>query len=154
MTVEFAKCWLYTRFVITLFALLVRINGFEKKPFKEHYVRTHHCRWGTAKCRPMLGVQGLWAGRDLSRATLAATRGLSFSGLIRRFAPCTRLLRHAKGCWSVLPGMLRIFSTPDPHGLPFRCLLRHARGCWEPICSILLIFFTRLCIKSITLWHW
>jgi hypothetical protein len=43
----------------------------------------------------MLGAQGLWAGRDLSRATPTVTRGLGFSGLIRRTAPFTRLLRHA-----------------------------------------------------------
>ena len=35
---------------------------------------------------PMLGAQGLWAGRDLYRATPAATRDLGFSGLIRRTA--------------------------------------------------------------------
>jgi hypothetical protein len=29
----------------------------------------HHCRWRAAKFRPMLGAQGLWAGRDLYRAT-------------------------------------------------------------------------------------
>jgi hypothetical protein len=32
----------------------------------------------------MLGAQGIWAGRDLYRATLTVTRGLGFSGLIRR----------------------------------------------------------------------
>jgi hypothetical protein len=54
--------------------------------------RRHHCRWRTAKFRPMLGAQGLWAGRDLYRATPAVTRDLSFSGLIRRTAPFSRLL--------------------------------------------------------------
>jgi hypothetical protein len=34
----------------------------------------------------MLGAQGLWAGRDLYRATPAVTRDLGFSGLIRRTA--------------------------------------------------------------------
>jgi hypothetical protein len=48
--------------------------------------RRHHCRWRAAKFRPMLGAQGLWAGRDLYRATPAVTRGLGFSGLIRRTA--------------------------------------------------------------------
>jgi hypothetical protein len=46
----------------------------------------------------MLGAQGLWAGRDLYRATPAVTRDLGFSGLIRRTAPFSRLLRHAWGC--------------------------------------------------------
>jgi hypothetical protein len=34
--------------------------------------------------RPMLGAQGLWAGRDLYRATSTATRDLSLYGLIRK----------------------------------------------------------------------
>jgi hypothetical protein len=45
----------------------------------------------------MLGAQGLLAGRDLYRATHTVTRGLGFSGLIRRTAPISRLLRHAWG---------------------------------------------------------
>jgi hypothetical protein len=60
--------------------------------------RRHHCRWRAAKFRPMLGTQGLWAGRDLYRATPAVTRDLSFSGLIRRTAPFRHLLRHTRGC--------------------------------------------------------
>jgi hypothetical protein len=43
------------------------------------------------------GAQGLWAGRDLFRATPAVTRGLSFSGLIRRTSPFSHLLRHTRG---------------------------------------------------------
>jgi hypothetical protein len=60
--------------------------------------RRHHCRWMAAKFRPMLGAQGLWAGRDLYRATPAVTRDLGFSGIIRRTAPISRLLQHAWGC--------------------------------------------------------
>jgi hypothetical protein len=43
------------------------------------YMATHHCRWRAAKFRPMLGAQGLWAGRDLYRATPAVTRTSVFS---------------------------------------------------------------------------
>ena len=46
--------------------------------------RRHHCRWRAAKFRPMLGAQGLWAGRDLYRATPTATRDLGLYGLIRK----------------------------------------------------------------------
>jgi hypothetical protein len=60
--------------------------------------RRHHCRWRAAQFRPMLGTQGLWAGRDLYRATPAVTQDLGFSGLIRRTAPFSRLLRHTRGC--------------------------------------------------------
>jgi hypothetical protein len=60
--------------------------------------RRHHCRWRAAKFRPILGAQGLWAGRDLYRATPAVTWDLSFSGLIRRTASFSCLLRHTRGC--------------------------------------------------------
>jgi hypothetical protein len=46
----------------------------------------------------LLGGQGLWAGRDLYRATPAVTRDLGLSGLTRRTAPYSRLLRHTRGC--------------------------------------------------------
>jgi hypothetical protein len=46
----------------------------------------------------MLGAHGLWAGRNLYRATPAVTRYLGFSGLIRMTAPFSRLLRHTRRC--------------------------------------------------------
>jgi hypothetical protein len=60
-------------------------------------LRRHHCRWRAAKFRPMLGAQGVWAGRDLYRATPAVTRDLGFSGLICRNALFSRFLRHTRG---------------------------------------------------------
>jgi hypothetical protein len=55
----------------------------------------------------MLGAQGFWAGRDLYRATLAVTRDVGFSGIIRRTAPISHLLRHTRGCgWSILTQIL------------------------------------------------
>jgi hypothetical protein len=60
--------------------------------------KRHHWRWRAVKFRPMLGAHGLWARRDLYRATSAVTRDLGFSGLIRRTALFNRLLRHTKGC--------------------------------------------------------
>jgi hypothetical protein len=62
------------------------------------------CVWGMrdVEIRPMLGAQGLWAGRDLFRATSAVTRSLGFSGLIRRTTPFSRPLRHTKGMASCL----------------------------------------------------
>jgi hypothetical protein len=71
--------------------------------------RRHHCRWRAAKFRPMLSTQGLWAGRDLYRATPAVTRDLGFSGLIRRTAPFSRLLRLTRGCGR--PILTRILTT-------------------------------------------
>jgi hypothetical protein len=58
--------------------------------------RRHHNRWKAAKFR--LSTQGLWAGRDLHRATPAVTRDLIFSSVIWRTALFSRLLRHTMGC--------------------------------------------------------
>jgi hypothetical protein len=46
----------------------------------------------------MLDAQGFWARKDLYRATPAVTRGLVFSGLIRRTASFNRLLRNTRVC--------------------------------------------------------
>jgi hypothetical protein len=48
------------------------------------YMETYHCRWRAEKFWPMLGAQGLWAGRDLYRATPTVTLDIGFSGIIRR----------------------------------------------------------------------
>jgi hypothetical protein len=78
--------------------------------------RRHQCRWRAAKFRPMLGAQDPWAERDLYRATPAVTRDLGFSGLIRKTAPISRLVRHTWGCggsiltW-ILTGTLSFIST-------------------------------------------
>jgi hypothetical protein len=69
--------------------------------------RRHHCRWRAAKFRPMLGAQGLWAGRDIYRATPAVTRDLGFSGLIRWTTPNQSPLTTHMGMW-------RIYSNQDP----------------------------------------
>jgi hypothetical protein len=72
--------------------------------------RRHHWWWRAAKFRPMLGAQGLWAGRDLFHATSAVTQGLGFSRLIRRTAPFSCLLRHIRGCGESI--LTRIFTGP------------------------------------------
>jgi hypothetical protein len=71
--------------------------------------RRHHYRRKAAKFRPMLGAQGLWAGRDLYRATSAVTRGLHFSSLIRMSVPFNRLLQQTRGCGgSILTSVLTV----------------------------------------------
>jgi hypothetical protein len=75
--------------------------------------RRHHCRWRAAKFRPMLGTQGLWAGRDLYRATPAVTRDLGLSGLILRTAPFSCLLRHTSGCGGSI--LTRILTGSKKH---------------------------------------
>jgi hypothetical protein len=66
------------------------------------------------KFRPMLGAQGLWAGRDLYRATPAVTRDPGLSGLIRRTAPFSRLLRHTRGCGGSI--LTRILTGHNTNG--------------------------------------
>jgi hypothetical protein len=78
--------------------------------------RRHHCRWRAAKFRPMLGAQGLWARRDLYRATPVVTHGLNFSGLIRRTAPFIRLLQLARRCGGpiltrILTGLFHVWYS-------------------------------------------
>jgi hypothetical protein len=76
----------------------------------------HHWRWRAAKFRSMFGAQGLWAGRDLYRATPAVTRDLGFSRLIRSSVPFLRLWRHAR----------------DADRKSHRPPLWHEWGCWGP----------------------
>jgi hypothetical protein len=54
--------------------------------------------------------------RDLYRATPAVTRDLGFSGLIRRTAPFSRLLRHTRGCGgSILTRILTGLHSVTSH---------------------------------------
>jgi hypothetical protein len=121
---EFKLFWTTVIFSLTTILVLSRCTLIDYLrfyvPFKNFSLiwRRHHCRWRTAKFRPMLGTQGLWSGRDLYRATPAVTQDLGFSGLIRRTAPFRRLLRHTRGCGGsiltriltgTLCGMLKIY---------------------------------------------
>jgi hypothetical protein len=102
------------------------INEWLYVPLKNFSLiwRRHHCHENTciraAKCRPMLGAQGLWAGKDLYHATPVVTWDLGFSGLIRRTAPFSHLLWHTKGCaGSLLPciltGTMKIHVSSQRH---------------------------------------
>jgi hypothetical protein len=70
----------------------------------------------------VLGAQGLWAGRDLYRATPSLTWDLGFSGLIRRTAPFNRLLRHAWGCGGSI--LTRILT-----GIRYYCKILRVISC-------------------------
>jgi hypothetical protein len=70
--------------------------------------RRHHYRWRAAKFSPLLGAQGLFAGRDLYRATPAVTRGLSSSGLIRKTAHS--VASYTRGCGESI--LTRILTGP------------------------------------------
>ena len=55
------------------------------------------CRWRAAKCRPMLGANCLWAGRDLYRAISAVTQDVAFAAFgLGNSYPHTRF--HARLC--------------------------------------------------------
>jgi hypothetical protein len=62
------------------------------------YMETSSMPAKGSEYRPMIGAQGLWARRDLCRATPAVTRGLGFSGLIQRTTSFSRLLRLMRLC--------------------------------------------------------
>jgi hypothetical protein len=105
------KTWPFTwRNLNSLYLIVPRLNEFGSVVLEIDYLvfyvplknisliwRRHHCWWRAAKFRPMLRVQGLWAGRDLYRATPVVTRDFGFSGLIQRTAPFNCLLRHTRG---------------------------------------------------------
>jgi hypothetical protein len=98
----------------------------------------HYYRWRAAKFRPMLGAQGLWAGRHLYSVTPALTRGLSFPDLIRRTAPFSRLLRHTRGCGgSILTWIL----TTSPSTWPV-CVLTWDNGNVWLLCNAMHYFLS------------
>jgi hypothetical protein len=102
--VDVAKCSMYEkidRLIINCFTSCSRIFHL--------YGDITITNGRAAKSRLMLGAQGLWAGSDLYRATPTVTRDLGFSGLIRRIAPFSRLLRYTRGLW-------KIYSNTDLHG--------------------------------------
>jgi hypothetical protein len=60
--------------------------------------RHHHDQWRAANLDLCSALGAFWSGKNLFRATPAVTRGLGFSGLIRRTAAFSRFLRHIRGC--------------------------------------------------------
>jgi hypothetical protein len=62
--------------------------------------RRHHCRWRATKFRPLLGAQGLGAGRDLYRATPAVTRDLGIRAwtlIIMQYDSCKYIVYTESG---------------------------------------------------------
>jgi hypothetical protein len=139
------SAWMGTRYTF--------IYGFTSRSIIFHLygdVTCDHCRRRAAKFRPMLGAQGLWAGRDLFRATPAVTRDLGFSGLIRRTAPFSRLLRHMRGCGgSILTRILtgrHVYKVPQGNprviaGIPgtWPCLYKVPQGMLRVLCHVYII---------------
>jgi hypothetical protein len=79
--------------------------------------RNHHYRWRAVKFRPMLGAQGLRAGRDHYCATLAS---------FFRSHPKNR--PHSVASYNTQKGMWRTYSNPNSRGYPFSRLLPTQRG--------------------------
>ena len=62
----------------------------------------------------MLDAYGLWAGRDLYRATPAVTRGLGFCSLVPRPPLFDRFLQQARDTQDLFyPGVLRELFNRD-----------------------------------------
>jgi hypothetical protein len=74
VNVNFAEC---CQSMIALIDWLIIDNYIPLRDFSLTW-RRHYCTWRAAKFRPMLGAQGLWAGRSLYRYTPAGTRDLVF----------------------------------------------------------------------------
>jgi hypothetical protein len=88
----------------------------------------------------MLGAQGPWAGRDLYRTTPAVTRGLGFSGLIRRTAPFSRLLQDRSRSrilyfcvrnWSLFAVLSLNWNLDDLKDM--KLLMKHPLLFWYPL---------------------
>jgi hypothetical protein len=96
--------------------------------------RRHHYQWRTLTFTPMFGTHGLWAGRDLHRATPVVTLNLNFPGLIWRTLPHLIASYDSQGDFG-----LTLYSNQDTHGSPFSRLLWHARDpCKWPILTQML----------------
>jgi hypothetical protein len=92
--------------ILILSPLRFRKVVFPLKHFSLIWGR-HNCRWSAAKFRPMLGAQGLWAGRDLYLVTPTVIRDLGISGLIWSTTLFSRQVWHTMGCgWSILTRIL------------------------------------------------
>jgi hypothetical protein len=93
--------------------------------------RHRHCVWRAAKFRPMLDAQGLWAGRDLNRATPAVTRALAFLGLIWSEVKYSWAGRKTVNNQSINltthKGVWKIYSNLYSHRSQFSRLLRQTR---------------------------
>ena len=77
--IKMCRCACYKQNVVSPIDLLIDYLLFYVRLKNVSLIWRHqHCRWKTAKFRPMVSTQGLWAGMDLYHATPAVIRGLSF----------------------------------------------------------------------------
>jgi hypothetical protein len=86
------------------------------------YMETSLYHWRAAKFKPMLGAQGLWAGRDLYRATPAVTQGLGFSGLIWTV---TSYVWLARGWGGPVLTQILTYSNLGPWSLNVICVVNN-----------------------------
>ena len=77
--IKMCRCVCYKQNVVSPIDLLIDYLLFYVRLKNVSLIWRHqHCRWKTAKFRPMVSTQGLWAGMDLYHATPAVIRGLGF----------------------------------------------------------------------------
>jgi hypothetical protein len=113
--------------------------------------RRHHCRWRAAKFRPMLGAQGLWAGRWLIDYLRFYVPFKNISLIWRRHhcrwrAAKFRPMLSAQGLWAgrdlyrVTPAVTQdlVLSGHIRSTAPFSRLLRHTRECGGSILTRIL----------------
>jgi hypothetical protein len=81
----------------------------------------------------------------LYRTTPVVTRGLGFSGLIRRTAQFSRLLRHARICWESI--LTRI------HTAPIQSPLTTDKGMWKAYSNWILTIWLRYLVQFLIIEH-
>jgi hypothetical protein len=97
--------------------------------------KRHHCRWRVPKFRPM----HIWTGNDLYCVIPAATRGLVFSGLIRRTTPFRSPLTTHKVT-------RRMYSNPDPRGFNIKWPKKHMIQCFVYIMQYTILMSSNSCV--------
>jgi hypothetical protein len=118
--------------------------------------RRHQCRWRAAKFRPMLGAQGLWAGRDLLSCHTYCDMGLRFFLVSSEGPP------HTFASYDTHGDAESLFYPGSSQGLKFKMC-----SVWE-ITDLMCSEFVRLivndavsseCVQYLTsgvvsLWHY
>jgi hypothetical protein len=129
---------------LSLFIYLVVCLGFTSHSrFFSLIWRRHHCRWRAAKYSLCLALRTFEQGWIFIVPHLLWHEASVFSGLIRRTAPFSRLLRHTRGCegyiltW-ILTGPLLVASY-DTQGNVDDLFLPGSS--WMSLVWILLIFW-------------
>jgi hypothetical protein len=134
-TIRYGGDWL---FIVLLFYVPLKNISLTR--------RRHHYRWRAVKFRPMLGAQGLWARRDLYRATRTSVFSVISEGPPHSVASC-----NTQG------GVEDLFS-PGSSLVPYQSPFMKHLGCGRPILTRIYTWWyggenhILFCIRNVN--HW